>query len=136
MCPNFSAKKKNVVQPTRIICTSRISWNIISDWLPIIFHFGTENWEEQLKKHPVYILMREKNYTFFSGSSLSYYSSRQYRMKMISKGLSDSSKVNSSIFICNIQIVDQDLFKDHFCLIQLTNIIIITTIILSRYKAK
>ena len=32
--------------------------------------------------------------------------------------------------------VDQDLFKDLFCLIQLTNIIIITTIILSRYKAK
>ena len=20
----------------------------------VIFHFGTENWEEQLKKHPVY----------------------------------------------------------------------------------
>ena len=51
--PNFSAKKKNVVQPTRIFCTSRISWNRISDWLPIVFHFGTENWEEQLKKHPV-----------------------------------------------------------------------------------
>ena len=80
--------------------------------------------------------MREKNYTFFSGSTLSYYGSRQYRMKMISKGLSESSKVNSSIFIWNIQIVDQDLFKDLFCLIQLTNIIIITTIILSRYKAK
>ena len=26
----------------------------VSDWLPIVFHFGTENWEEQLKKHPVY----------------------------------------------------------------------------------
>ena len=50
-----NAKKKNVVQPTRIFCTSRISWNRISDWLPIIFHFGTENWEEQLKKkHLVY----------------------------------------------------------------------------------
>ena len=32
----------------------RISWNRISEWLPIVFHFGTENWEEQLKKHPVY----------------------------------------------------------------------------------
>ena len=59
--------------------------------------------------------MREKNYTFFSGSTLSYCGSRQYRMKIISKGLSESSKVNSSIFIRNIQIVDQDLFKDHFC---------------------
>ena len=29
---------------------SRISWNRISDWLPIVFHFGTENWEELLKK--------------------------------------------------------------------------------------
>ena len=49
-CPNFSAKKKNVVQSSRIFCTSGISWNRISDWLPIIFQFGTENWEEQLKK--------------------------------------------------------------------------------------
>ena len=39
--PNFSAKKKNVVQPMRIFCTSRISWNRISDWLPTVFHFGT-----------------------------------------------------------------------------------------------
>ena len=30
----------------------RISWNRISDWLPIVFHFSTENWEEQLKKSP------------------------------------------------------------------------------------
>ena len=54
---NSSAQisKKSVVQPTRIFCTSRISWNRISDWLPIIFHFGTENWEEQLKNHPVSI---------------------------------------------------------------------------------
>ena len=27
-------------------------WNRISDWLPIVFHFGTENWEEQLKNPP------------------------------------------------------------------------------------
>ena len=27
----------------------RISWIRSSDWLPIVFHFGTENWEEQLK---------------------------------------------------------------------------------------
>ena len=44
---------ENVVQPTRIFCTSGISWNRVSDWLPIIFHFGTENWEEQLKNHTV-----------------------------------------------------------------------------------
>ena len=24
----------------------------MSDWPPIVFHFGTENWEEQLKKPP------------------------------------------------------------------------------------
>ena len=35
--PNFSAKK-NVVQPTMIFCTSEISWNRISDRLPIVFH--------------------------------------------------------------------------------------------------
>ena len=46
---------ENVVQPTRIFCTSGISWNRVSDWLPIIFHFGTENWEEQLKKTTLYI---------------------------------------------------------------------------------
>ena len=46
------SKKKTVVQPTRIICTSRISWNRTSDWLPIIFHFGTEILEEQLEKAP------------------------------------------------------------------------------------
>ena len=57
--PNFSAKMKNVVQPTRIFCTSRISWNRISDWLPIIFHFGTENWEEQLKKAPCSLFLPE-----------------------------------------------------------------------------
>ena len=39
-------------QPTRIFCTSGISGNRISDWLPLVFHFGTENWEEQLKKPP------------------------------------------------------------------------------------
>ena len=52
--PNFSAKKKNVVQSSRIFCTSRISWNRVSDWLPIVFHFSTENWERPLKKHPVH----------------------------------------------------------------------------------
>ena len=56
--PKFRAKKKNVAQPRRIFCTSRISWNRISDWLSIVFHFGTENWEEQLKNHPVYNIYR------------------------------------------------------------------------------
>ena len=36
----------------RIFCTLRISWNRISDWLSIVFHFGTENWADQLKKPP------------------------------------------------------------------------------------
>ena len=31
---------------------SFVHQNRISDWLPTIFHFGTENWEEQLKKSP------------------------------------------------------------------------------------
>ena len=36
----------------RIFCSSRISWIRISDWLPISFHFGTENLNEQLKIPP------------------------------------------------------------------------------------
>ena len=36
-----------------IFFTWRILWNRISDSVPIVFHFGTENWEEQLIKHPV-----------------------------------------------------------------------------------
>ena len=50
--PKFRAKKKNVAQPRRIFCKSKISWNRISDWLSIVFHFGTENWEGQLKEPP------------------------------------------------------------------------------------
>ena len=34
--PKFHAKKKSVVQLTRIFCTSRISWNRIFDWLLIL----------------------------------------------------------------------------------------------------
>ena len=30
----------------------RITWKRISDWLPIVFHFGTEDRDEQLKKAP------------------------------------------------------------------------------------
>ena len=58
--PNFSAQKKNVVQPTRIFCTLKISSNIISDWLLIVFHFGTENWEKQLKKTPCMCVLHFK----------------------------------------------------------------------------
>ena len=32
----------------------------MSDWPPIIFHFGTENWEEQLKSHPVQIHIKKQ----------------------------------------------------------------------------
>ena len=35
----------------------RISWNRISDWLSIVFHFGTENWADQLKKPPCIFLL-------------------------------------------------------------------------------
>ena len=47
----------------RIFCTLKISWNRISDWLPIVFHFGTENWEEQLKDITLYFnMLQGKNY--------------------------------------------------------------------------
>ena len=42
----------------------RISWNRISDWLSIVFHFGTKNWEELLIEHCVDIdnvQLREMN---------------------------------------------------------------------------
>ena len=48
-------KRKMFFQPKRIFCTSKISWNRISDWLPIVFHFGTENWADQSKKHPTFL---------------------------------------------------------------------------------
>ena len=50
--PKFRAKKKNVAQLRRIFCTSKISWHRISDWLSIVFHFGTGNWKGQLKEPP------------------------------------------------------------------------------------
>ena len=45
----------------RIFFTLRNSWNRISDWVPIVFHFGTENWEEQLKKTPCTNLLASFN---------------------------------------------------------------------------
>ena len=36
----------------RIFCTLRISWNRVSDFLSTVFHFGTENKADQLKKPP------------------------------------------------------------------------------------
>ena len=68
--PNFIAKKKNFVQPTRIFCTSRISWNRISDWLPIVFNFDTENWEEEFKKPPSITLQIEATDTLYVYTSL------------------------------------------------------------------
>ena len=41
-----------------------VTWNRISDWLPIVFHFGTENWEEQLKKNTLYIDSQSYHYIF------------------------------------------------------------------------
>ena len=54
--PNFSAKKKNVGQPTRIFCTSRISWNRISGWLPIVFILVMKI-GRTVKKTTLYVLL-------------------------------------------------------------------------------
>ena len=56
-------KRKTLFSQQGSFFTSRISWNRMSDWLPIIFHFGTENWEEQLKKSTLYFLwFHQDNY--------------------------------------------------------------------------
>ena len=40
----------------RIFCTSRISWNCNSDWLPKVFLFGTKYLEGQLKNNALYYI--------------------------------------------------------------------------------
>ena len=44
---------KNKLQPTRITFSRNFQCKKASRWLSQFFHFGTENGEEQLKKHPV-----------------------------------------------------------------------------------
>ena len=43
---------KTLAQPTRSFFTLKISWKSSSSWLQLVFHFGTENGEGQLKKTP------------------------------------------------------------------------------------
>ena len=51
--PKLQCQKEKRCSTNEDLLYIGISWNRISDWLPIVFYFGTENWEEQLKKHPV-----------------------------------------------------------------------------------
>ena len=50
--PIFSTKMKELAQPTSGFFTLKISWKTSPGWLQLVFHFGTENREEQLKKSP------------------------------------------------------------------------------------
>ena len=43
---------KKLAQPTRSFFTLKISWKSSPGWLQLVFHFGTENGEGQLKKSP------------------------------------------------------------------------------------
>ena len=43
----FSVSKKKM--PTKSLFSLGISWNSRSVWLQAAFHFGTENWDDQLK---------------------------------------------------------------------------------------
>ena len=55
--PIFSTKMKNELQPTRTTLSRNFQCKKASRWLSKFFHFGTENREEQLKKHPVYSII-------------------------------------------------------------------------------
>ena len=43
---------KKLAQPTRSFFTLKISWKTSPGWLKLVFHFGTENRADQLKKPP------------------------------------------------------------------------------------
>ena len=43
---------KKLAQPTRSFFTLKISWKTSPGWLQLVFHFGTENRADQLKKPP------------------------------------------------------------------------------------
>ena len=43
---------KNKLQPTRTTFSTNFQYKKAPRWLSKFFHFGTENWEEQLKKAP------------------------------------------------------------------------------------
>ena len=46
---------KKLTQPTRSFLTLKISWKTSPGWLQLVFHFGTEDWADQLKKTPCII---------------------------------------------------------------------------------
>ena len=43
---------KKLAQPTRSFFTLKISWKTSPGWLQLVFHFGTEDRADQLKKPP------------------------------------------------------------------------------------
>ena len=47
--PIFSAKMKQLAKPMRSCFTLKFYWQKSSGWLQLFFHFGSENWEEQVK---------------------------------------------------------------------------------------
>ena len=54
----FSVPKwKKLAQPTRSFFTLKISWKTSPGWLQLVFHFGTENRADQLKKPPCIIII-------------------------------------------------------------------------------
>ena len=46
---------KKLAQPTRSFFTLKISWKTSPGWLQLVFHFGTENRADQLKKTTLYL---------------------------------------------------------------------------------
>ena len=49
---------KKLAQPTRSFFTLKISWKTSPGWLQLVFHFGTENRADQLKKPPCIIMVK------------------------------------------------------------------------------
>ena len=51
--PHFQHQneEKNLAQPTRSYFILQVFRQSSSGWLQLFFHFGTEYWEEKLKKH-------------------------------------------------------------------------------------
>ena len=50
---------KKLAQPTRSFFTLKISWKTSPGWLQLIFHFGTEDRADQLKKNTLYYSIRK-----------------------------------------------------------------------------
>ena len=66
----FSVPKwKKLAQPTKSFFTLKISWKSSPGWLQLVFHFGTENWEEQLKKAPCIYTTYWRRMPYIEGKS-------------------------------------------------------------------